>query len=107
MAKIVHGSTDSEVGKLAEALIAYEQEFSGSDASLYRQNPGSIRIRIIDDRFGGMSRSRRHELVWKYLDQRVPEDVMSQVSTLLLIPTSELRSSLGNLEFDDPLPSHL
>ena len=40
---------------------------------LYRQNPASIRIRIVDPRFPGMSRADRNAYVWKYFDQLTDE----------------------------------
>ena len=64
-------------------------------------------VRIIDERFAGMPRSRRHEDAWQFLSQHAGEDAMSEVSALLLFPTAELRSSLANLEFEDPVPSGL
>jgi stress-induced morphogen len=107
MAKVVRGDQDENVGAILKALETYEKEFSGSDAAIYRQNPGVIRVRIIDDRFAGMPRSRRHDEVWQFLTQHLGEDLMAEIAALLLLPTSELRSSLANLEFEDPLPSRL
>jgi stress-induced morphogen len=105
IAKVTRGTPDSSVQAILDALIEYESQFPGSDAAVYRQNSGAIRVRIIDNRFAGMPRSRRHDNVWEFLRQRVAEDVMTEVSALILLPTAELRSSLANLEFEDPLPS--
>ena len=107
MAKILHGAVDADVTAIADALGAYETTFQGAQASLYRQNPGTINIRIIDDRFSGMSRSRRHDEVWDFLSHRVPEDAMTEISSLILLPKKEIRSSLANVEFEDPLPSEI
>lgn len=107
MANVVRGPKDTVVEALVNALSDYERQHPGAEASVYRQNPGAVRVRIIDDRFAGMSRARRHDDVWQFLSDRVDEDAMSEISTLLLLPTAELRSSLANLEFDDPLPTKL
>lgn len=113
MAKILRtsskrrGDRDKCVLSLQQALDEYESEHPGADASLYRQNPGSVRVRIVDDRFAGMTRSRRHDHVWEFLSERVSNDVMAEVSVLILLPTAELKTSLANLEFEDPTPSRL
>jgi stress-induced morphogen len=107
MATVARGTADQGVQAVLEALNAYESQFIGSSAAVYRQNPGTLRVRIVDDRFAGMPRSRRHDDVWKYLSDRVAEDVMTEISALTLLPKAELRSSLANLEFEDPIPSQL
>jgi stress-induced morphogen len=107
MATVKRGTTDTSVQQILDALNEYERQFPGSQAIVDRQNPASIRIRIIDDRFAGRSRSRRHDDVWEFLGQRLPDDLMSEISVLILLPTAEIRSSLSNLEFEDPLPSQL
>lgn len=107
MATIIREPKDAVVWKIAEALNAYEQQFAGSQAELYRQNPGSVRIRIVDDRFVGMPRSRRHNMVWQFLSNQLDEDTMGEISLLLPLPRKELSSSLANLDFDDPSPSEL
>jgi stress-induced morphogen len=89
------------------ALDQYEQQFRGAEAALYRQNSGSIRVRVIDDRFAGMPKSRRHDLAWQFLADRVGDEAMSEVSLLLLLPRSELGSSLMNVEFEHPTDSRL
>jgi stress-induced morphogen len=105
MATIVRGTTDKAVADLRAALDKYESLHPGSEASLYRQNPGSIRVRVIDDRFAGMSRSQRHDELWDFLSHEVGDDVMGEVSVLLEFPRSELARSLANLDYEDPLPS--
>jgi stress-induced morphogen len=107
MATIVRGNTDAPVQALKTALDAYEAEYPGSDAALYRQNPGSVRVRVIDRRFEGMTKSRRHAHVWDFLAARLPEDTMADISQLLALAPTELGQSFANLEFDDPIPSGL
>lgn len=107
MATIVRGPRDKTVLALKGALDAFETQFPGSVAELYRQNSGSIRVRIIDDRYAGTTRSRRHDQAWRYLATKVDEETMSEISLLLLMSTTELSSSLMNLEFMNPTSSKL
>jgi|SRR5581483_2511381 len=105
MATIVRGDADAQVQALKTALGAYETEYPGAEAALYRHNPGSIRVRVIDRRFEGMTKSRRHARAWNFLAARVPEDTMAEISTLLTLPPAELGNSFANFEFQDPIPS--
>jgi stress-induced morphogen len=107
MATTVRGTVDAEVQALKNALDAYEIEHPQAEASLYRQNNASIRLRVIDRRFEGMTKSRRHAEVWEFLAARVPEDTLADVSLVLTVAPAELRSTLMNLEFEDPTPSRL
>lgn len=53
MATIIPGKADGQVQALKTALDAYETAHPGAKAALYRYNPGSIRVRVIDQRFRG------------------------------------------------------
>src|SRR5437764_10774909 len=103
MANVVRGRADRAVAALKEALDAYELRYDGATASLYRQGVASIRIRVIDRRFEGMSKSRRHDHVWKFLESRVDPETLSEVSLLLALPQTELRSNFANQEFEHPI----
>jgi len=107
MATITQGSIDPEVQALKDALDAYEAAHPGADAALYRQNSASIRLRVIDRRFEGMTKSRRHADVWDFLATRVPEDTLADVSLVLTIAPAELKHSFANFEFEQPTPSRL
>jgi hypothetical protein len=104
MSKIFRGRADAEVHALKGALDEYEAAHPGADAALYRFNPGSIRLRVIDSRFERMAKSARHADVWDFLAARVPEDTLADVSQLLTLAPMELKTSLANLEFEDPIP---
>jgi hypothetical protein len=107
MATIVRGDTDNEVQTLKNALEAYELAHGGAQAALYRHNPASIRLRVIDRRFEGMIKSRRHADVWEFLAARVPEDTLADVSLVLTVAPGELRTSFANFEFESPMASAL
>jgi len=104
---IKKGPEDKAVKELNAALGEYESQYPGSETSIYRQNRGAIRVRIVDERFAGKSKSSRHNEVWQFLSERVSEEVMSEVSALLLLQSAEKQTSLANLEFDDPQSSQL
>jgi hypothetical protein len=109
MAKITRdtGNADAIVRSLKEALDAYETAYPGAEAALYRQNSASVRVRVIDRRFEGMTKSRRHAHVWDFLAARVPEDALADVSVVLALPPAELGTSFANFEFEQPMPSRL
>jgi stress-induced morphogen len=105
MASITRGPHDERVKKVLQVLDEYERLHPGATASVYRQNSGSIRIRILDDRFTGWSRGKRHDYVWDFIVSRLNEDDMQEISVLLPLTRAEQGSSFMNFDFDDPLPS--
>lgn len=107
MATIVRGNADAEVQAFKDALDAYEAAYPGAEATLYRHSPASIRIRVVDRRFEGVTKSRRHADVWEFLAARVPADTMSDVSVVLALAPAELGMSFANSDFEDPTPSRL
>lgn len=75
----------------------------------YRFNSVSIRVRIIDDRFRGLSKVDRAQMVEPILEQ-LPESIQQDIVFLLLMAPgeeSEFAYSLLNQEFDRPRPSQL
>jgi stress-induced morphogen len=71
-----------------------------------RYNPASVRIRIVDPVFKDQSLTTRDDAVWKILDA-LPEATRSEISLLLLLAPEETKTSLMNLEFEDPTPTRL
>jgi hypothetical protein len=53
-----------------------------------------------------MYRSERVDSVWKYFES-LSDETGSDISMLVLLSPGEVKRSLGNLEFDDPVPSTL
>ena len=109
MATVTQGDLkyDAELKSLKESLDLYETQHTGAKADLYRYNSASIRLRVIDTRFEGMTKSSRHADVWKFLASRVNEDTLAEVSLLLLVAPAELHNSFANLEFEEPSRSTL
>jgi acid stress-induced BolA-like protein IbaG/YrbA len=83
------------------------------NADSYRYNSASIRVRVIDSRFEGMSREKRDAMVEQYLDT-LPPETQRDIVTLFTFAPSELkrtpatfREFLLSTEFEDPSPSML
>jgi hypothetical protein len=79
----------------------------------YRYNSASIRLRVIDSRFEGLSPEKRDAMVEPYLEQ-LPERTQADIMSLFTFAPSELvqtpkslREFMKNAEFDDPSPSML
>ena len=87
-------------------LRAYEADHPRSAIDLYRQNPVSVRVRIVNPDFAGKRKGDRNRIVWTYLDE-LSDDMQSDISTLILLTPEETKMSFANFEFDDPVPSTL
>ena len=97
---------DESVGQVVAALDVYRNRHPAAQVDVKRQNSVSIRARIIDPDFAGMSRAARHEAIWRFIEP-LPEEIQSQMTMLLLLTTEEKAMSLANLEFENPIPSNL
>lgn len=82
-------------------------------ADAYRYNSASIRIRVIDPQFEGMSRTERDGLVEKVIDQLPPETQQDIVALFVFAPSELSSDRVGsrelflNAEFENPSPSQL
>lgn len=103
---IPHDKSDSIVDQIKEALCDYDSEHPGARIDLYRQNSVSVRLRIVDPGFDGQSKPNRSAIVWQYL-AKLPEDVQSDISMVLLLTPEEQPTSFANTMFDNPQPSRL
>lgn len=83
---------------------ALRTEFS--DVQAYRYNPASIRVRVIDEQFTGLSRVERHELAAACI-RALPEEIQQDITVLLLLAPDETDTSMMNIEFEHPSPSSL
>ena len=103
---IPRGTSDEVIEQIGTALHDYEAVHPQAQIDLYRQNPVSVRVRIIDPDFAGQGKPLRNQVAWRYLEP-LPDDVQSDISTLLLLTPEETETSFANFEFDDPIPSNL
>jgi hypothetical protein len=105
--QVARGKTDAVIEEIRKVLAPFGIDHPGAKIDLYRQNSASVRVRIIDRDFAGMSKRERNELVWKkYLDS-LSDDAQADISMLVLLAPDEMAKSMANLEFDDPVPSEL
>lgn len=79
----------------------------------YRYNSASIRVRVIDRRFEGLSAEERDALVEPHLEH-LPERTQADIMNLFTFAPSELsqpkknlKEFMMNIEFDDPSRSIL
>lgn len=79
----------------------------------YRYNSASIRVRVIDSRFEGLSREKRDAMVEEQID-KLPLETQRDIVTLFVFAPFELtqtpktfRECMLNAEFDDPSPTML
>ncbi len=84
-----------------------------AQADAYRYNSASIRVRVIDPRFEGLSAEERDGMVEPILEQ-LPEQTQADIMILYTFAPSDLvqtpksvRQSLWNMEFEEPSPSIL
>lgn len=104
--RILRGSSDDILEQVIAVLRKYQSEHPNAVIDLYRRNSVSIRVRIVDPAFREMSMKERNDLVWDYLDA-LSDDVQGDISMLVLLAPSEVQRSMGNMEYEDPVPSVL
>ena len=84
------------------------KQFFQADA--YRYNSASIRVRIVDPQFEGLSDEQRDDRVEPLLRQ-LDEATQADIMNLLILAPNEIEEFspkfVVNLEFDDPSPSQL
>jgi hypothetical protein len=99
-----HDVAKSQVEKLL--VDRYLADHPRAEVKVKRQNPYSLRIRIIDPDFHGIDRATRDEKAWEILDD-LADEILSEITMLVLLAPDESKSSLANLEFDHPSPSRV
>jgi len=104
--EVLRGNSDKILEEIAEVLESFVKDHPKAKIAIYRQNPASVRVRIIDPVFSKMSRAERNDYGWTYLD-RLSEDAQADISLLLLLTPSEVKKDFANMEFEHPVPSML
>ena len=76
----------------------------------YRYNSASLRVRIVDPSFEGLSREERDDRVEKFLAE-LPAEIQADIINLVLLypgePEKSFRAFLFDQEFEHPTPSML
>lgn len=103
---ITRGSPDPVTEAVAKQLEQYAAAHPDAAIEVYRRNPASVRVRIVDPEFRRKGRSERHKLVWPILYE-LTEEELNEVTMLLLLTPEETETSMVNREFYDPIPSRV
>ena len=96
--------TDDAVSQTARVLSEFVKSHENAECVVYRYNPASIRVRIVDPVFHGRSKGERHD----YAIPNSAKTARRRARTNLdpsLPPAGE--TSLLDLEFQDPMRSGL
>lgn len=95
----------AETDKVEKFLLEYFPDHPPEfPPTAYRYNPASIRVRIVSNRFKGISRGDREDIVWPIL-RKLPNKIRQDITILVLLPPEELKESHLNFEFEHPSPS--
>jgi hypothetical protein len=102
----IRGKADPMLEEIKTALTAYVRRHADAQIVLYRRNPVSIRVRIIDPSFAKLERDARNRRAWRYL-RKASDEAQSDISMLVLLAPDETELSHANLEFEHPSRSRL
>ena len=104
--RVTRGKSDDIIDRIIAVLRTYGKDHPRAAIDLYRQNSVSVRIRIIDDAFGGMNRPERSDMVWRYLVS-LSEDDQSEISSVILLTSDETERSFANFDTENPVRTPL
>lgn len=97
---------DRVLKDIVKALEKFASRHPNAEIEAYRQNSASVRIRVINPEFNGLTRAVREEELWDSLNE-LPDETVAEISLLLLLTPAEAQKSFASLEFDDPIPSEI
>ncbi|MBL8794533.1 MAG: hypothetical protein JNM56_11560 [Planctomycetia bacterium] len=104
--KVRNKKADPQLKQIVEVLRLYQSDHPDAAIEVYRHSSVSVRIRILDPNFKRMDRAEREDELWQ-LFERLPEEVVAEITLLLLLTPDEAKKSFANMEFDNPVPSRL
>ena len=91
---------DSAVQQILGAVQPYKELHPAAEIEARRHDSASIGVRIVDPDFSGIDRLEREDRVWPLLD-KLPEDVQSELSMLVLVTPSEKFTSVASTTFQE------
>jgi hypothetical protein len=95
---------DDNLVAVRDCLEQFCLEHPDTTVELYRHNPMSIRVRIVNAAYRDIDVTERHGAAWQYLADRLPVDALEEISILLTLTPEEVSREIGSLDFDDPVP---
>jgi stress-induced morphogen len=101
MIRLLHGTLDDALASIQSRLEQYQQAHPEAEITLYRRGGFSVRIRVIDPTFEGMTRPDRHREIWTVL-RGLPEQISNQLGILIPVAPSEVSTSGTLREFGPP-----
>jgi hypothetical protein len=104
--KVRNKKQDPGLKLIVKALEQYAESHPKADIEVYRHNIVSVRIRVIDPSFKGVSRGQRDVDLWALL-QELPEEVVQDITLIIMLTPAEAKKSFSSMEFDDPIPSRI
>ncbi len=102
--KLRTNKPDLVLKQIIGALEKYAKNHPRARIEAYRHNNVSVRIRVVDPDFKGVGRADREDDLWKLLND-LPEEVVAEISLLIMVTPAEAKKSFASMEFDDPLPT--
>ena len=96
------GPVDPVMEGIAGAIRTYTDAHPAAVADIYRYSNVSVRVRVVDPDFCGKSRSERHRIVWPLL-YALDGEILADLAILLLLTPDEKASSIGNIDFENPI----
>ena len=100
----IRGDEDTILRSIKLAMESDRDRNPGARIDLYRQNSFAIRIRAIDPGFAELDKPERHERFRESL-RTLPDEILGDISMIILLAPGEESHSLANLEFEEPSPS--
>lgn len=95
---------DPVLKQIIKALEQYAEGHLNAKIDVYRHNNVSVRIRVLDSGFKGISRGQRDDDLWAIL-RELPDETVQDISLLILLTPAEAKKSFASMEFDDPIPT--
>ena len=97
---------DEVLKQIVQALKSTTPPIRAPRSKSTGPNNVSVRVRVIASEFKGIGRAEREDDMWPILEE-LPEEVMQEISPLLMFTPDEAKKSFANMEFDNPAPSIL
>lgn len=96
---------DSQVQQVLDVLAEYERDHPDALIEARRTGYDFIHVRIIDPNFERIERSKlRKDTIWPLFYEKLPDEIISDITRVILVTPEEAPHNGSSIEFDDPLP---
>jgi hypothetical protein len=104
MVKTKKTKPDADVKAIRDVLATYKAEHPRARIEVRRRYAVCIQVRIIDPDFKNMRLIDRDSMLWRVMDS-LPDEIVCQITMLLLLTPNEAKSPLAGMESDAPVRS--